>query len=319
MSYRLETGEAVAEGIQRIVCEQIDKALVSLWEVDDPDEGVHDARKQFTKTRAVLRLVRDEIGEDTYETENVCFRDVGRRLATVRDSAVGIETLDVLKEQYNDQLHARTFRRLREALVKRHKRIVQEQLVEAKVCQSVAETIEQARARVVDWPIENDNFAACHDGLKRVYRRGRRRFADALDAPTMKNLHEWRKRVKYLWYQTRLLRNLWPRPMKKLAAEVHLLADYLGDDHDLAQLRTVVLEKPELAGDEAELQLLLGLIDQRRAVFQAAAWPLGNRIYHEKPDRFTDRMAAYWDAWARGKDQASREEATLVVVAAINR
>ena len=64
MSYRLELNESLPDGIKRIVKEQIDQALEQLRESPEGrNEAVHDARKRFKKIRAVLRLVRDEIGE----------------------------------------------------------------------------------------------------------------------------------------------------------------------------------------------------------------------------------------------------------------
>jgi hypothetical protein len=85
--------------------------------------------------------------------------------------------------------------------------------------------------------------------------------------------------------------------LDELADEIHDLSDYLGDDHDLAELRQVVTSQPDLFDDEQNLEVLLALIDQRRAELEAAAHPLGERIYVEKPANFVDRMAAYWRIW----------------------
>mgnify|MGYP006312215141 CR=1 FL=1 len=63
MSYRLETDEARPIGIKRIALEQVNQALDQLTDMSaDQDEVVHDVRKRFKKVRAVLRLVRDDIG-----------------------------------------------------------------------------------------------------------------------------------------------------------------------------------------------------------------------------------------------------------------
>ena len=49
-------------------------------------------------------------------------------------------------------------------------------------------------------------------------------------------MHEWRKRVKDLWYHCLLLQDAWKPVMSALADEAHELSDRLGDDHDLAVL-----------------------------------------------------------------------------------
>ena len=75
------------------------------------------ARKRFKKVRAILRLVRDKIGEDVYKKKNICYRNAGRCLSDVRDSVVIIETLDELTEYFGDQLLDDAFAGVRESLV----------------------------------------------------------------------------------------------------------------------------------------------------------------------------------------------------------
>ncbi|MEX2473331.1 MAG: CHAD domain-containing protein, partial [Gemmatimonadota bacterium] len=84
MSYALQPDESLPSGLRRIADEQVGKALDSLASAADSREeaaaGIHDARKRFKKVRAVLRLVRKELGSDRYHGENEAFRDAGRLL-----------------------------------------------------------------------------------------------------------------------------------------------------------------------------------------------------------------------------------------------
>jgi CHAD domain-containing protein len=297
MSYRLEADESFPEGVKRIVREQLDRAVEQLMEAEDRDEAVHEARKHFKKIRAVLRLVRDEIGEDVYKPENVCYRDAGRKLAPVRDSFVKVETLEAVTARFAETLASGAFEAPREALVRRHAETKRRILEEEHAADEVVATLSEARERIADWPIEHDGISAFRGGLRRVYKRGRNRLADARDAPGVEVFHEWRKRVKYLWYHTRILRPIWSDPLGELADEIHDLADYLGDYHDLAVLRETVVEDSDVGGDGKMAQHLIGLIDRRRAELQAAAWPVGGRIYVETPDAFVARFGAYWEIW----------------------
>lgn len=90
MAFYLRDRESVAVRFKRIANEQAKKALFQVTVViqQDPSEAVHDARKRFKKIRALLRLVRDQLGEDVYQSENACFRALGRRLSDVRDAQV---------------------------------------------------------------------------------------------------------------------------------------------------------------------------------------------------------------------------------------
>ncbi len=299
MGYRLEADESFSEGVKRIAREQLDRATEQLTQAEDRDEAVHEARKHFKKIRAVLRLVRDEIGQDVYKPENVCYRDAGRRLAPVRDSFVKVETLDLVTARFAETLAPGAFEALREALVRRHAETRHRILEEEHAADEVVVTLNEARERIAGWPVEHDDVSAFDDGLRRVYKRGRNRLADARDEPGVEMLHEWRKRVKYLWYHTRILQPIWSDPLAELADEIHDLSSYLGDYHDLAVLRETVAGEPDVCGDDRVAEHLVGLIDRRRAELQAAAWPLGERIYVETPSTFVARISAYWEIWQR--------------------
>ena len=109
-----------------------------------------------------------------------------------------------------------------------------------------------------------------------------------LEDPTSEHLHEWRKRVKDLWYQQQLLEALWPEVMKAQAKEAKKLSKQLGEDHDLAVLTDVLRSDPSLDGDE-----LLPLIAKRRKQLLKRMRKRGRRVYAEKPKHFARRVRRY--------------------------
>jgi len=134
-------------------------------------------------------------------------------------------------------------------------------------------------------------------GLKRVYRNGRDAFGVAQNDPSQEHLHEWRKQVKYLWYQLQVLQPIQVGQLTALADQAHTLANTLGDDHDLAVLSHKFLEESDRFPDRATMHTLADLIDRRRAHLQEQAMTLGHRLYEEKPRLFVDRLREYWRAW----------------------
>jgi CHAD domain-containing protein len=302
MAYRLKKSEMKASdclppGVKRIAYERIDDALAYLESPDgDLDVAVHESRKNFKKLRGLLRLVRREIGEKVYKRENACFRDAGRLLSDLRDSAVRIRTLDKLGETYNDELDDKVYATARESLVHAHDETRQRLVVEGEALVAAAEAVRAARARVDSWPIEESSFAVFAGGLRKIYKRGRNRLDDAQAEPAAEVLHEWRKRVKYLWYSVRILRPIWPKPMRALANEVHDLADTLGDEHDLAELQALVEERPALLSRAGARDTLFSVIGETRSRLQQDAFRQGHRIYPERPTPFVKRFRAYWEA-----------------------
>jgi CHAD domain-containing protein len=298
MAFRLKDDESVAEGVKRIALEQMNETIDQLTgQSDDPAEAVHEARKQFKKLRAILRLVRNDLGEEIYRRENVFFRDAGRRLSGARDAEVVVQTLDKLSERFADRLSPDTFARVRQALVANRQPLSQQGCDEKAAMLEVAASLDTARQRVQEWPIRQKGWSTLRKGLKQVYKGGYQRFSQAYDQPTAANFHEWRKIVKYFWYHLLILETVWPEVMKTLADQVHKLSEYLGDEHDLVVLRNTVEDQPELFGDSAQLEDLIDLIDRRRDQLHEAAKPLGQRVYAEKPASFANRMKAYWGVW----------------------
>lgn len=296
MSYTINPKQTVPHEVRRIAAEKLDAVIAYLEDVDsDPNECIHEARKALKELRAAVRLVRDEVGRSTYKRENVSYRDAGRALSGARDAFVQIETVQALRKKYSDQLAQDAFKTVEKRLKKRHKAELKETVRDEDAVEKVLDALHAARARIAEWPVESDDFDAFRDGLKRVYTRGRNEFHHARKKPTTENLHEWRKRAKYLRYHVDMLQKVWPNVMEELEETLHDLTDVLGDDHDLAVLRQLLVDQPDLCEEETQ-QLILGLIDQRRAELQKVAWPLGQRIYAEKPKAFVKRMATYWDA-----------------------
>jgi CHAD domain-containing protein len=288
MAFTLRKNESASAGLRRIAREQIEEALGLLERArTNPEEKVHELRKQLKKIRSVVRLVRPEMGEKIFARENAALRKLGRRLSPVRDASVRATTATDLKKTpvaVERRLRARRADALR-------------RLRRGSTYDSIARELNDLKDRVPSWPLRKDGFDCIAPGLRRTYRQGRKSEAEAYAARTDEAFHEWRKRAKDLRYHVNLLEKAWPDTLKDLGDALHDLTDRLGDDHDLGDLRRVLeTSKPLTAGVE-KLPRLIAEIDGRRAELQADARPLGARIYSEKPKEFTRRIESYWQTW----------------------
>jgi CHAD domain-containing protein len=282
-AYRLKPGEPLSEGVVQIAHSRIDHAIAELRGKSDSsaEEAVHEARKNLKRLRALLRMIRGELGDETFRRENACFRDAGRELAGVRDSDAMLEALRKL------ELPAGMAWELRKSI---HAHRAHSGDRRANAAAGIVATLLEARGRVEAWPLERDSFDALAGGLECTYRRGRRGFRAARGEPTVEALHEWRKRVKELWYQHTLLRALWPPVMQAVGEEAHELATRLGDDHDLALLAACVSEHAEAEREFFEA------VDRARAKLQGEAIQLGERLYADKPSTYVNRLRRLWHA-----------------------
>jgi CHAD domain-containing protein len=300
--YRLKDGESVPDGVARIAFGRLDHALDELRgkTKSDREQAVHEARKNMKKLRSLLRLVRGEIGDEVYRRENSHFRDAARHLSGVRDADVMLETFDELVERRPKDIPDRAAGGLRKAIEEHRAALHGDRGGRKEARKEVVAALEEARDRVEEWPVETDGFEAFESGLERAYRRGRRAYRVVLDDPSTENLHEWRKRVKDLWYHHTLLECAWPEVMDPIADQVHELSDHLGDDHDLAVLREWAQTHPAAAGGSAGLEAFNEAADRRRAELQREAVALGSRLYAERPGAYVRRLESYWRAWRNG-------------------
>jgi CHAD domain-containing protein len=185
-----------------------------------------------------------------------------------------VETIDDLAERYSGQLPKHEFERVREPLAAQ---------AAATTPAGSADTL--APLVNTEWQVGDVDPV---EALTRTYVRGRENFKTVLEDPTSEHLHEWRKRVKDLWYQQQLLEELWPGVMKAQAKEAKQLSKQLGEDHDLAVLSEVLRGDRSLDGDE-----LLPLIAKRRKQLLKQMRRRGRRVYAEKPKHFARRLRRY--------------------------
>ena len=297
MSYRFKHGETVAENVKRIAAEQLDSAIALLeGKCGAKCEGsVHEVRKKIKKTRALLRMVRPELG-DFFADENIRLRDVGRNLSELRDGDALIATVNNLRRQQDGAALQKLLgsARRRFGLEKRQR---EEQASAQKLFPSLAEELRKVRRTIRYWRIETDGFAAVAAGVERTFRAGRKAMAVARNSGRIEDYHEWRKRAKDHWYQVRLLNRLWGNVMSGHEQSLKDLEDALGEDVNLSLLEKHTQQLASKNRARLAMSPLHRLVELAKADLQKRALEIGAKVYAEKPREFTDRLRRLWKVW----------------------
>jgi CHAD domain-containing protein len=301
-------GEPLPEALQRIALGQLELAIELLGgeSVGGREDGrpldkeaIHDIRKALKRLRALVRLLRGELGEQQYKREHAILRDAARRLAGARDAEVMVGTLDALLQR-----HPRKLRR-RRPLLELRKQLVAERAVAERAMLGERTTggellheLSGLRERVRQWDLpERPGIALVEHDLRRIYRDGRerrRRVARGRDSRGKDGkggarvAHAWRKRVKDLRYAAEILGE---RP---LARRADRLAELLGEEHDLVVLAGLLPPPGHTPfkgkrGRRAR-KALLERIARRRRRLRKRALHEGERVYRRKPKRFVRRV-----------------------------
>lgn len=286
--HSLQRGEKLADGIRRILKQQLSFAITELSDEERPiDTAVHEARKAMKRTRSLLRLIRPAI-KQSYSRENRELQSVGRTLSELRDAQALLETLEGLASSTDG-----SFASARDFLRKR-KDALAEALQARGELRSAAEKLDQVLQRFDKLSLDDLDFAVPADAVQKSIKRGKRAFSRAVVDEDPERFHECRKRAKDLRYQLELLTEIWPGVLEAYAGSAKKLEEYLGDDHNLAVLREI-LDKAHVMNGEREI--LEGSIESKQAKLREKARQLSRRLYSEPPDAWSRRLRSSWRAW----------------------
>jgi CHAD domain-containing protein len=294
-------GEPFAEGLRRVVVGQLGAAIELVEEYPGESGGeatVHEVRKAVKRVRALLRVLRGELGRKRYARENSTLRDCARRLAGARDAEVMVATLDgLLKRRPEAFAGSPGVAALRAQLLAEREAAAAGGIGDAQVRGAVAEELRAVRRRMKRWKPRTRGFKAVAPGLERLYREGRGGLRTAgKDGGGRRNeeaLHSWRKRVKDLRYAAETLDRgeKSHRRVRRVAREADRLGEMLGEEHDLALLEARVRERPgRFAGEKKTRRRLLKTIARRRKRLHGEALRDGKRLYRGGPKRFAARL-----------------------------
>ena len=291
MAYQLHQRESLAAGLRRAAMEQAAAAQEHLQDAGAPAEAVHEARKRSKEARAALRQLRGALGPELERAARATFRDAARRVSSIRDAEVAVETLEKLRR------HQRLLRHEREPAERalRSRREAADAAVDAAMREHVAAAFAAAAKAMPEVRVAPPDAVAA--SLARLYRRGKRRMETAFASGEATDFHAWRKSTKDLWYAVRLFEPAWSGLLGSLAGELHELSQVLGDEHDLSVLRDALAD---VGGDPPLLTARLQrAIARRQRRLRERAREAGDRLWAEKPRAFAGRILDYWQAWHR--------------------
>jgi CHAD domain-containing protein len=291
MGFRLKLREPLPDGLKRVFREQIESAL-ELCRHPARQRGVtvHEVRKHLKKLRAAMRLAITEVGKDRHASEDRCVRKIGRLVSDLRDAQVRLQTLIQLRDETAKGPEDSPFSRIEELLSLERESF---SAAFAGWQKQAIPQLERVEARLLKWPLEGLTWKQVCGAVGKIYKRGQRGLAKTINDPESENFHAWRKRVKDIWYQLRILQPLNRVVLTEMAHDAEVLGELLGREHDLDFLWRR-LEKE--SSDEAlrdELAQLEKLIGKRGKRLRTNALELGRRFYAEPAKAFAKRISIF--------------------------
>lgn len=311
MSYRFKLDEPLQTGVRRILDEQVALAMQELRTGPDRAVAVHETRKAMKRARALLKLARPGLKDETYDLLNATFRDVGRVLSSARDGVVLAETARRIGKEAGGKTRSAAEDLARAANggnAGMHVSGKADQLRAEAVTEAVG-MLEAAERAIRSLKLVSASFGVLRKGLEKSYGRGRRAMHLAYREGDDEAFHEWRKAAQAHWRHMLLLDRAWPELFDARAKVAKQLSELLGEDHDLAIL--VEHAQARAAGKKKDAKRASGrIIDRARArqdELRRHAHAKGEALFAEDAGNFAERIEAYWSAAEEASRLAERD------------
>lgn len=299
MAYRFKFNETVEDGAQRILNEQVHRALTELRDNADPAEAVHQTRKCLKRCRALIRLVRSGLPPREFHALDRMFRAIANDLSQTRDSDIIAETIDKLRPHATPKTLA-ALSRVEASLAKGRARATKNR---GAIERAIAE-LEIAITAIQRLALKFGDFDVIEKGLAAEMRRARRQYVKAYAGDCEDDFHDWRKTAQRHWRQMQLLVRAEPTLIAARIETARALSQILGENQDLAILKTRMAAVPVVKTGAADLAAVADLIDARQRALQIAAAPLGATLFAEHPVRFARRLRDHWKESKRLEKEA---------------
>jgi CHAD domain-containing protein len=303
MAFRVRPDESMAHGLRRLAKKELSSAGEHLQSAEPPrEDAIHEARKSVKKVRAIVHLVKSDNGRGLAGSKKR-LRDANRVLSQSRDADAMNETLSKLLNRRPRLLSEHTRARLHRQL-STHRDAVARTTAREGAWKDVADELRAIKRTVKRWSQSHKGFGSLLPGLRVTHKRGRKAMAQALDRGRAEQFHEWRKQIKALWYELRLIEDSSARIRKDIKA-LDQAETALGDDHNVAVLcaylsgaQAVTYAPREIrdfrrSGDEYQQELRRQAIASAKAIY---AMPTGD---------FVRQVRKAWRNWDRAS-QGSR-------------
>ncbi len=252
------------------------------------DKAIHLARRRLKRVRSLLRVVKSIPGSDTAlpgaQNRAQPVIDAFRLMSGARDMAAMLAAAEWLANHTETEASRDLVDRLRGKLDEARNQPV--------AIQTVVRLLRIAETDVASLADAFNPAILLRQNLVATYRKGRQLYRRALDSRDSddETLHDWRKRVKHRMHLGQIIGGTGLLAVTSPLTDLDRLAEYLGDEHDLANLAAWISADPALADRPQDLAPLTAAISRRRVKLTNRALDLGHDLYGQRTERFAREL-----------------------------
>lgn len=295
MAYRFKLDDTLGRGFRRIVRDEVGKARSALALAGesgaDIGRAVHETRRSLKRLRSLLRLVRSEIGSNTFRKQNGALRHIARRLSMARDVRVAIATLgDLEAEGGVGAADAASASGRLSSIAAEHGDPIDDATLKA-----ADKALEQVGRRLqrIEW---KRGSPASASGLTVSCKALRDACAAAYAEPTDDRFHDLRKAAQDYARHLQLLASAWPAAIAPRAEAARQVSEALGNDHDLCVLDELLRAATKRPGRDRCVAAVSSACRAKREALRITVRPILHRLIAGDGRDEAAVLAQWWRA-----------------------
>lgn len=247
-------------------------------------ESTHQIRKKLKFFRAFAKLLRDDSDPLPAREVNRFLRDSGRTFSDLRDSHV--RSLLLTSELHKEfQPDPKEFSQFLNEKAHEEKDILEKALLETGQFTLFADRIGGEPTLQSYFTKTSRDYKPVLKGYLKSFTNSATAFEKSRSSVNPEDLHEWRKRLKDVQYQTELIPFNQSEPFLRFYEEVSALCTTLGDINDLSMFRDWLetLHEPKVYSDA--LSTFSDEIHQKHENMVELVTTKGRDLYHNRENR----------------------------------
>lgn len=199
-------------------------------------EATHLVRKTLKFYRATLKLLKDCSTEKSYKRANIFLRDIGKEFSELRDSHVRSQLIEEFRfdiDSIPDQSYWNSLVLLNQSEIEQWESVV---TVQSNRFSTVTTSIETSADISLFYDQLKPTINCIFTGFRHSVSRSKQAFLIAKNSHQYSDFHEWRKRLKDVQNQLKLLLEKETSLEHKFLINTDTLCKSLGRFNDLAML-----------------------------------------------------------------------------------
>ena len=293
-SIEIKEREYFEEGIFRVFDKLHSDSARFITHTNRQHYYIHEVRTNIKKIRGVLRLLRHEIGDESYSEMNGYYRDLAQEVALLRDDTSQIELLQEIKLKLRNPAVTKAI----DKIISQHRRNRKkafDHFKETGHAEDIKQMILSLQQMIHNLDFAGDPESFILKSLQHIYHQARSAFETTELVNDDEIYHSWRKQVKYLTYHLMLLNKAWPNSIRAYISDLSVLGSTLGKLHDLNLFQEAIKNKTIVIPDKDSRNKLMRYLYNRQSVLRKRVQTLGEQCFAESSDAFAIRIFKNWE------------------------